>query len=50
MEMECQTSVSVPIFKRKGDKRSCNVCRGVKLLEHAMKFLERMLEWRISGC
>ena len=32
------------IFKRKGDVRSCNAYRGVKLLEHAMKIVERVLK------
>ena len=42
-----KTSVLVPIFKGKGDARSCNTCKGVKLLEHAMKIVERVLERRI---
>ena len=47
MPDECQTSVLVPIFKGKGDVRSCNTNRGVKLLEHTMKMVERVLERRI---
>ena len=42
-----QTSVLVPIFKQKGDVRSCNIYRGIKLLEHAMKIVERVLERKI---
>ena len=42
-----QTSVLVPIFKGKGDVRNCNTYRGVKLLEHAMKIVEKVLERRI---
>ena len=42
-----QTSVLVPIFKEKGDVRNCNTYRGVKLIEHAMKIAERVLERRI---
>ena len=42
-----QTSVLVPIFKGKGDVRSCHTYREVKLLEHAMKIVERVLERRI---
>ena len=34
-------------FQQKGDTRSCNTCRGVKLLEHAMKIVERVLERKI---
>ena len=33
----------VPIFK-KGDVMSCGSYRGAKLLEHAMKIVERVLE------
>ena len=37
-------SVLVPIFKGKGDVRNCNTYRGVKLLEHTMKIVKRVLE------
>ena len=37
----------VPIFKGKGDVRSCSTYRGVKLLEHIMKIVKRVLERRI---
>ena len=47
MPDEWQTSVLVPIFKGKGDVGSCNTYTEVKLLEHAMKIAERMLERRI---
>ena len=47
MPDEWQTSVLVPIFKGKGDVRSCNTYKEVKLLEHAMKIIERVLERRI---
>ena len=36
--------VSVPIFKGKGDVRSCSAYRVVKLLEHGMKLLKEC--WR----
>lgn len=42
-------SVLVPIFKGKGDAMSCGAYRGVKLLEHAMKIVERVLEKRIRS-
>ena len=45
MPDEWQTSMLVPIFKRKGDVRNCNTYRGVKLLEHAMKIVESVF-WR----
>ena len=35
-------------FREKEDVRSCNTYRGVKLLEHAMKIVERVLERRIQ--
>ena len=40
-------STVVPIFKGKGDAMSCDAYRGVKLLEHALKIVERVLEKRI---
>ena len=40
-------SVVVPIFKGKGDAMSCMAYRGVKLLEHAMKIVEKVLERRL---
>ena len=45
MSEEWKTSV-VPIFK-KGDVMDCGAYRGIKLLEHAMKIVERVLENRI---
>ena len=47
MPEEWKTSVVVPIFKRKMDVMDCGTYRGVKLLEHAMKIVERVLENRI---
>ena len=47
MPDEWQASVLVPIFKGKGDVRSGNTYLGAKLLEHAMKIFERVLERRI---
>ena len=40
-------SVLVPVFKGKGDPLDCGSYRAVKLLEHAMKVMERVLEQRI---
>ena len=34
----------VPIFKGMGDVLSCGSFRKIKLLEHAMKIVERILE------
>ena len=44
---EWKTSVVVPIFKGKGDVMNCGSYRRAKLLEHGMKFSERVLERRI---
>ena len=37
----------MPIFKGNGDVMSCGSYRGVKLLEHALKIVERILKRRI---
>ena len=47
MPDERKTSVIVPIFQRKSDVMSCGSYRVVKLLEHAMKIVEWVLEKRI---
>lgn len=49
MPDEWTLSVLIPIFKGKGDAMSCGAYRGVKLLEHAMKIVERVLEKRIRS-
>ena len=46
MPEEWKTSVVVSIFKGKGDVMGFGAYRGVKLLEHAMKIVERVLENR----
>ena len=48
MPDEWKTSVIVPIFKGKGDVMSCGSYRRVKLLEHAIKIVERVLERQIQ--
>jgi hypothetical protein len=40
-------SVLVPVYKGKGDPLECGSYRAIKLLEHAMKVVERVLEWRV---
>ena len=47
MPDEWALSVVVPIFKGKGDAMSCGAYRGVKLLDHAMKIVEKVLERRL---
>ena len=49
MPEEWKTIVVVPIFQGKGDVMDCGAYRGVKLLKHAMKIVERVLENRIRG-
>ena len=41
-------SVVVPVFKGKGDAMNCMTYRRVKLLEHAMKIVEKVLERRLQ--
>jgi len=42
-----KSSVILPIYKGKGDPMLCRFYRGIKLLEHAMKVVERIFEHRI---
>ena len=37
----------VNVYKGKGDALTCGSYRGIKLLEHAMKVLERVIEGRV---
>ena len=52
MENECQqisyASVALPIFGGKGDIVICGRQRGVKLLECAIKIVEKVLEKNYS--
>ena len=43
-----KSSVVLPIYKGKGDPIECGSYRGIKLLEHAMKVVERIFEHRIQ--
>jgi len=43
-----KSSVILPIYKGKGDPMECGSYRGIKLLEHAMKVVERIFEHRIQ--
>ena len=45
MPKNWKTSVMVPIYNEKGDVTNCNAYR-VKLLEHGMKIIEKVLEKR----
>ena len=42
-----QRSTLVPIYKGKGDPLECGSYRAIKLLEHGMKILEKVLERRL---
>ena len=44
MPAELGLSILVPIFKGNCDIRNCSRYRAVKLLEHGMKVVERVLE------
>ena len=41
---DAKSSVVLPIYKGKGDPMECGSYRGIKLLEHAMKVVERIFE------
>ena len=47
MPVELALSIVVLIFKLKGDIRNCWYYGAVKLLEHCMKVVERVLEKRL---
>ena len=47
MPVEWALSIVVPIFKGKGDIRNCCFNGAVKLLEHDMKVVERVLAKRL---
>jgi len=40
--------VAVPIYKWKDDPMECGSHRGIKLLEHAMKVVKRIYEYKIG--
>ena len=37
------------VYKGKGDALACGSYRGIKLIEHAMKVLERVIERRVRN-
>ena len=47
MPVEWAISKMVPIFKGKSNIRNCSCYGDVKLLEHGMKMVERVLEIRL---
>ena len=47
MPAEWFLTIAGPIFKGKGDIRNCSCHRAVKLLEHGMKVVKRVLLKRL---
>ena len=47
MPAEWALRIVVPIYKGKGDITNCSCYRAVKLLEHGVKVMERVLEKRL---
>ncbi|KAM2958878.1 hypothetical protein FF1_028774 [Malus domestica] len=47
MSNEWRKSTLVPIYKNKGDIQNCMNYRGIKLMNHTMKLLERVIEHRL---
>ena len=47
LEEDWKSSVFLPIYKGKGDPMECGSYRGIKLLEHGLKVVERIFEHRI---
>ena len=39
----------VTVYKRKGDALECGSYRGIKLLDHAMKICERVIEEKVRS-
>ena len=44
MSGDCATSAAFPIYEGKGDIMNCGMYRSIKLLEHAIKIVEKVLE------
>ena len=38
----------VNVYKGKGDALACSSYRGIRMLEHAMEVLERIIEGRVN--
>ena len=45
---EWKDSVTIPIFKGKGDPLQCGKYRGLRLLEHSLKVWEKILDRRLK--
>ena len=44
---EWRESILIPIFKGKGDVQDCSNYRGIKVMSHTLKILERMMDGRL---
>jgi hypothetical protein len=47
MPLDWRRGVVIPVYKGKGDPLECGSYRPIKLLEHSMKVMERVLERRL---
>ncbi|XP_066968141.1 uncharacterized protein [Macrobrachium rosenbergii] len=47
MPRDCEESLMVYIYKQKGDVMECGNYRGIKLTEHGLKVLERIMVERL---
>jgi len=47
MPQDWREGTVIPIYKGKGDLRDCNSYRPIKLLEHCMKVMERVVDRRL---
>ena len=47
MPVDWESSLMVNVFKQKGDSMECSNYRGIKLTEHLLKVLERVLDVRL---
>jgi exonuclease III len=49
MPEDWKVGIIIPVYKGKGDPLECSSYRPIKLLEHAMKLLEKVIEIRLRG-
>ena len=43
-----QKSLTIPLYKQKGDSLNCGSYRGIRLLEHGLKLFEKIIERRLK--
>jgi len=49
MPEDWRVGIITPVYKGKGDPQECSSYRPIKLLEHAMKLMEKVIERRLRG-